>query len=412
MSSSAYPLAISSWGEEEVVSACEVLQAGHTTMGRRVREFEEQFSNYLGVKHTYMVNSGSSANLLMAMALKIYLEFYKDSRKTLIIPAVGWSTSYAPFIQLGFNVKIVDVSSATFNINVEELEAIISDDVVAILAINILGNPSDLFELSSFCDFHNIFLLEDNCESLGAELVHSLESPKKAGSFGAMSTHSFFFSHHISTMEGGSVSSSSPEFSLLLKILRNHGWIRDLDDDDFKLLSGESPIFKFIKDSLSSLQSQAEFEFMKSFYFLLPGFNLRPTEIQGAVGLIQLSKFNSFLETRRSNARVLTNALVDFTHLHLQRENGRSSFFGFGFLTPSTESRNQVVAFLRENNVQVRPIVSGNIANHPLASYMDLQCPLPNSQLIHSNGFFVGNHHLDYSSQLVDLVQSLKQVIS
>ena len=141
MSSSAYPLAISSWGEEEVVSACEVLQAGHTTMGRRVREFEEQFSNYLGVKHTYMVNSGSSANLLMAMALKIYLEFYKDSRKTLIIPAVGWSTSYAPFIQLGFNVKIVDVSSATFNINVEELEAIISDDVVAILAINIFVIP-------------------------------------------------------------------------------------------------------------------------------------------------------------------------------------------------------------------------------------------------------------------------------
>ena len=165
-----------------------------------------------------MVNSGSSANLLMAMALKIYLQINNDSRNTIVAPAVGWSTSYAPFIQLGFNVKLIDVDLCTYNLDPLHLQSFLGDDVVAVLVINILGNPAPLNKLCKLCDDHNIHLLEDNCESLGAKVLEN-NAYKMAGSFGIMSTHSFFFSHHINTMEGGCVCTSNGDFSLLLKSL-------------------------------------------------------------------------------------------------------------------------------------------------------------------------------------------------
>ena len=153
----------------------------------------------------------------MAMALKIFLQINNDTRNTIVAPAVGWSTSYAPFIQLGFNVKLIDICLDTYNLDPLHLKSFLDSDVVAVLAINILGNPAPLNKISSLCDAHNIYLLEDNCESLGAKVLqNSVE--KMAGSFGVMSTHSFFFSHHINTMEGGCVCTSNRDFSLLLKI--------------------------------------------------------------------------------------------------------------------------------------------------------------------------------------------------
>ena len=391
-----YPLAMSSWDQEEIELACEVIRSQRTTMGDKVKQFENNFSSYLGCDNTYMVNSGSSANLLMAMALKVYLEIHNDKRSTILIPAVGWSTSYSPFIQLGFNVKLVDVSLSTYNIDIPSILNSIDPDVAAILAINILGNPAPLVELQDICESHHIFLLEDNCESLGAEII-SDTCITKAGNFGVMSTHSFFFSHHINTMEGGAVSTSNQDFSLLLKIIRNHGWIREISENDFV---GEPSLVKnHIRNCINKLAESHNHSFMKSFYFILPGFNLRPTEIQGALGVLQLSKLSDFLTTRRENALYLKQQIENINYLTLQSEYHNSSFFGFGFVVDDV-SRDHLVDYLDKNGVQVRPIVSGNILYHPLSSYMKNSNTVNNAPIIHKNGFFVGNHHVCIASQI------------
>lgn len=403
-----YPLALSSWDQEEIDIACEVIRSTRTTMGVHVDQFQKEFSQYIGSSRTFMVNSGSSANLLMAMALKVYLELHEDCRRTILIPAVGWSTSYAPFIQLGFNVKLVDVSLSTYNISFDEMAHNVDDHVVAVLAINILGNPCYLKHLSDYCSQKNIFLLEDNCESLGAEIANHTGF-RKAGSFGLMASHSFFFSHHINTMEGGCVCTSDDTFALLLKILRNHGWVRDLDEYDLSIEA--SPVLDFVEKSLNDLADNENADFMKSFYFLLPGFNLRPTEIQGALGSLQLKKLPLFVEKRRENACILRELVRDVGFLSMQDEVDRSSYFGFGFIVDISVSRDRFTSYLDDNGVQVRPIVSGNIAKHPLASQMNKDSLLPNASTIHNCGFFVGNHHVDFSrnlDRLADLVLKFK----
>ena len=391
-----YPLALSRWEQEEKDIACQVIQSGKTTMGSYVKNFETEFSSYLSCTNTLMVNSGSSANLLMAMTLKLYLDINNDRRKTILIPAVGWSTSYAPFIQLGFRVKLIDVSILTYNLDVDTVRNSLDNDVVAVLAINILGNPAPLQDLYELSELLNFILLEDNCESLGAEISHG-SSVKKAGTFGAMSTHSFFFSHHINTMEGGCLCTSQDDFALLAKIIRNHGWIRDLEESDF--LQTLSPVQQYVKKAISRFEELGNYEFMKSFYFILPGFNLRPTEIQGAIGSLQLKKLPRFIEMRRTNASFMKSLIKNIQLIDLQQEYGSSSYFGFGFIV-NDGIRDGLVEFLNSNGVQVRPIVSGNIASHPISSYMDTNNEIVNAEILHNNGFFVGNHHVDFNKQI------------
>ena len=398
-----YPLALSSWDHEEVELACHIIKSQQTTMGQHVKNFESEFSTYLNCEKTYMVNSGSSANLLMAMALRIYLQINNDSRNTIIVPAVGWSTTYAPFIQLGFNVQLIDIDLATYNIDATHLQSFLVDEVVAVLAINILGNPAPLQTIRSLCDNKNIYLLEDNCESLGAKVLN-IDKYKMAGSFGVMSTHSFFFSHHINTMEGGCVCTSNSDFSLLLKIIRNHGWIRDINESDLSI--PDSPVSRYIKTSIQLLRSSQNFDFMKSFYFILPGFNLRPTEIQGALGSLQLSKLPNFIEQRRKNATHLLDLLQNINLLTPQKEHHFSSYFGFGFIVADNK-RDDLVNYLSKNGVQVRPIVSGDISLHPLAQYMTASDNYMNARVLHEQGFFIGNHHIDFNDPIkkfVDLV--------
>ena len=408
MKNSIYPLAMPSWDQEEVDAACAVIRSMSTTMGKYVYTFEKQFSEYIGCSRSFMVNSGSSANLLMASALKIYLDLNHDSRRTILIPAVGWSTSYAPFIQLGFNVRLVDISIETFNICHQTIaNEDWGDDLVGILAINVLGNPCDLERLSSFCLQKSIFLLEDNCESLGAE-VKSSNGYKRAGSYGIMASHSFFFSHHMNTMEGGCVCTSSDEFALILKIIRNHGWIRDLTDQD--LDCARTPVTIFISDALALARENSSYELLKDFYFILPGYNLRPTEIQGALGSIQLRKLPGFIEQRRKNALLMRNLTSSSDLISLQKEFGRSSYFGFGFIAKHASRRDEICRHLLNSGIQTRPIVSGNIALHPLSIYMEKDY-FPNASTLHDAGFFIGNHHVSFSKEISLFSTTLDEII-
>ena len=220
-----------------------------------------------------MVNSGSSANLLIVAALVLLSKYDFKKGDEIIVPSLGWSTSYAPFTQYGLKLKFVDVDYETLNIDPEKINNAISKKTKAILAINILGNPVEFKKIKEICDTNKLLLIEDNCESLGAKY-----GKRYTGSFGVAGSHSFFFSHHVQTIEGGMVTTNDRDICEYIRSLRSHGWTRDsLEKNSFS----KSPTAKF----------------KNSFNFVLPGYNLRPNELNGVLGLTQLQKISKLFES-------------------------------------------------------------------------------------------------------------------
>ena len=224
-----FPLSYDSWDHEEKEAIFKVVKDGFFTMGKKVKKFEEEFSNFIGSKYAIMTNSGSSANLLMIASL-FYTKNHKIKLKKgdeVIVPAISWSTSYYPLYQYGLKIKFVDIDLETLNYDLEKLKISISDKTKVILAVNLLGNPNDFREIEKMINKKDIFIIEDNCESLGAEFEN-----KKTGTIGLLGTFSFFFSHHISTMEGGMIITNNEELYHILLSLRAHGWTIYLPDNN------------------------------------------------------------------------------------------------------------------------------------------------------------------------------------
>ena len=217
-----YPLASSSWGQEEVEAIQRVVETNMYTMGKHVKEFEDKFAETFNSKHAIMVNSGSSANLLMLSLLKWKYKLTGD----IIVPAVGWATTYFPVSQNGFKLNFVDIDPNTFNIDVNKIKQAITPDTCAIMPVNLLGNSCDYQEIIKICDEYDLILIEDNCESMGAKWRNQYN-----GTIGLAGSFSFFFSHHIQTMEGGMILSDNKDDVDYLRSLRAHGWVRDLPDN-------------------------------------------------------------------------------------------------------------------------------------------------------------------------------------
>ena len=213
-------------------------------MGENVEKFEKQFANYFGSKFCVMVNSGSSANLLIVAALTLLKKYNLKKGDEVLVPALGWSTSYSPFNQYGIKLRFLDINKSTLNIDENIIERAITKKTKAILAINILGNPVEFKKINEICDKYNLTLIEDNCESLGAKY-----NSKYTGTFGVASSHSFYFSHHLQTIEGGMISTDDKEIYKFCKSLRSHGWTRDLENNNDRRNDYESKFknaFKFI----------------------------------------------------------------------------------------------------------------------------------------------------------------------
>ena len=268
MTDPVYPLAFDTWEDEEREALDAVIASGRFTMGERVRGFEADLARELGVRRCVMVNSGSSANLLAAAALRYGPRSSWWPGAEVIVPAVGWATTYFPFAQLGYRLRLVDVDPATLNLDPVELAAAITDDTAAVVVVNALGNPCDFAGIrAAITDAgarsgRSLPLLEDNCESLGATA-----DGRACGTFGLAGTFSFFYSHHISTMEGGALCTDDDELADVLVALRAHGWTRDLPPGSALAAPGIDP-------------------FEAAFHFVLPGFNVRPLELSGAVGSV------------------------------------------------------------------------------------------------------------------------------
>lgn len=384
-----YPLASTTWDSEEYDALQRVIKTGNFTMGAEVRAYEEAFASHIGSKYAVMTNSGSSANLAMMAAAKYVQGSDLQDGDSVIAPAVSWSTTYYPVHQLGLTLSLVDIDRETLNIDIQKVREAITPRTKAILAVNLLGNPSDLIALQQIAKENNLLLFEDNCESLGAKV-----EGKQAGTFGFAGTYSSFFSHHISTMEGGITVTDDLAFYQTMKSIRAHGWTRDL------------PVENFVHNKSGD-------EWDDLFRFVLPGYNLRPLELEGALGQSQIKKLNGFISHRRSNAIKLLKEVGRFPNIKLQRENGESSWFGFSLLLdgPLSGKRSLLVQALNQADIQSRPIVAGNFALNPVMKHLrhDPIPALPNADDIHQNGLFVGNHHFPMDKQIERLAEVLEK---
>ncbi len=370
-----YRLAYNSWDSAEVNAIQYLVDRQQFTMGAMVATFEQKFSQKFKRRFAVMVNSGSSANLL-AIAALCYKK--KDALKAgdeVIVPSLSWSTTYYPVHQYNLTLVFVDINKKTLNIDLSQLETALSPKTRALFVPNILGNPASLVELQAFCQQHNLYLIEDNCESMGAML-----DEQYTGTFGICSTFSTFFSHHICTMEGGLILTDDEEIYHLLLCLRSHGWTRHLPEENH-------------------LCSKAKDPFYESFRFILPGYNVRPLEMAGAIGIEQLKKLDSFIKIRRENAAYFQDLFKDDENFYIQQENGQSSWFGFSLLLKEEckISRAKIIKMLHRADIEVRPVISGNFLRNDVIQYLNYRIvgTHDDAEYVHEKGFFVGNHHFD-----------------
>ena len=386
-----YSLASDSWDELEVNAINDVIKSNRYTMGSKVRQFENEFSKFFDVKYSLMLNSGSSANLLAIASLIIDEETDLNQGDEVIVPAVSWSTTFSPISQYGLKLRFVDIDLNTLNIDENLIENAITKKTKAIFAVNLLGNSCNFKKLKDLCDKYNLLLLEDNCESLGAKYDN-----KFTGTIGNVGTFSFFFSHHMQTMEGGMLVTNNKKTYELANSMRAHGWIRDLPDNN--------SLFKKTGDN-----------FEDSFKFITPGYSIRPLEMSGAIGSVQLKKINNFIDNRRENAKFFNELFKSNENIIIQKETGESSWFGFSIVLKNKllGKRSEVLKKLSNVNIETRPIVAGNFTKNPTIKYMDhtISGELKNAEYIDENGFFVGNDHRDLKSRILLLHNTINDIL-
>jgi CDP-4-dehydro-6-deoxyglucose reductase, E1 len=374
-----YELASTSWGQEELDAIARVTATGQFTMGEEVRRFERAFASRFGVDHAVMMNSGSSANLVGVAALFHVQDRPLQRGDEVIVPAISWATTFHPLQQYGLKLRFVDVELDTLNMDVSKLEQALTPRTRMVMAVSILGNPAALDVIRAFCDEHGLFFFEDNCESMGASL-----GGRPCGTFGDVGTFSTFYSHHISTMEGGLLVTNRAEIANLAKAIRNHGWARDC--------------------APATPASADHDEFFEAYRFIVPGYNVRPLEMCGAIGLEQLKKLDAMLETRRANAAVFNGLFRGDDRFILQREHGRSSWFSFTIiLNPARRlDRARVMSAMRAGGIGFRMITGGSFLRHEAAQFFDYNVvgDLANADLAHDHGFFVGNHPRDLTAEI------------
>ncbi|MBN8216125.1 MAG: DegT/DnrJ/EryC1/StrS family aminotransferase [Spirochaetes bacterium] len=382
-------LAADSWDHREVRALNEVIRSRRFTMGPKVLAFEQAFAKKIGRKYAVMSNSGSSANLIGIASYFFRKKRPLQAGDEVIVPCVSWATTYYPLHQYGLKLRFVDVDLETLNYHLPSLERAITRKTRMIAAVSILGNPCEFDPILALCKKHGLYLFEDNCESLGARY-----RGKPTGTFGDVSTFSTFFSHHISTMEGGLTCTDDFETYCLLRSLRNHGWTRDQDPG--------SPIFK-----------KRPRDFFEAYRFILPGYNVRPGELQGAVGLVQLKKLDHFVAVRRKNAAHFQALFAGHPTFIIQREIGESSWFAFTFIVrPELPfSRERALPHLKRAGIHYRVVTGGNFLRHDVAKYVDLvDTGSKNADLVHDRGFFVGNHPFDIRREIDLLHKALSKV--
>lgn len=386
-----FPLATKTWDQAEYDAIQRVIEKDIFSMSEEVSSFESEFAKFFGKRFAVMVNSGSSANLLMIASLFYKRDAPLKAGDEVIVPAVSWSTTYMPLQQYNLKVKFVDVDFQTLNFDLDALREAVSDKTRAIFAVNLLGNPNDFDTINDIIGDKDIYLLEDNCESLGAKY-----KGKYAGGIGLMGSFSTFFSHHISTMEGGVMVTDDEELYHIALSVRAHGWTRNLPKHN--LVTG----------------MKSDIPFDESFKFVLPGYNLRPLEMCGAIGKEQLLKVPMIVANRRKNAEIFKSSMKPFDWIISQEEIEQSSWFGFSIvINPNSGiKRADLISLFDAHGIEYRPIVAGNFAKNDVIKYFNYKVhgDLRNANVVDENGLFIGNHHYSLEDEFIYLSKIISRI--
>lgn len=368
-------LQVPSYGSEEVKEVMDSLFSKFVTMGEKVKRFEGSFSGYLGSRYATMTNSGSSANLI---ALSVLTGPSFKGRMMpgdeVITPGVTWITTVTPIANVGLTPVIADIDMSTYDISVESIEAAITEKTRAIMPVHLLGDPADMKRIMEIAEERDLYVIEDSCEAHGAMI-----GDRKIGTFGDVGTFSFYLSHHINTIEGGMVVTDNEDIHEMAKSMRVFGWIRDLKN----------------REEIS--QSHADID--ERFLFLNNGFNFRPTELQAAFGLQQIKKLEGFIDIRRDIADYWNRELgaySDFLTLKKERPGTRNVWFSYPITVAAGApfTKNEMVAFLEKNNIETRPLMTGDVTIQPVMKNIKYRKSgnLENTRFVHNNSFLIGCH--------------------
>lgn len=362
-----YPLKKESLIDEDINSGIRTLRSKKITMGKKTLEIENYFSNKIIKRPSLMVNSGSSANLLIFQALiNPKLNILKKGDK-ILVPAVCWSTSLWPIVQSGLKPVFVDIDEKTLNISLLDLEKKINKQTKGIMLVHALGNCTEMDKLINICKEKKLILIEDTCEALGSKF-----KKRYLGTFGDFSSFSMYYSHHITSGEGGFVTSKKKKNINLLKVLRSHGWEKEIKKTE------------------------------NNWRFINSGFNLRPTDISASIGLSQLKRLNKILSIRKKNFNFIKKILYQSKKFNNQFEiisnfqNRDIAWFGMAIILKKKfiKLKNNIIAKLNKSGIETRPILSGNFGNQPaIKLYNIYPGKLINADKIEKSGFFLGLHN-------------------
>ena len=367
-----------------------ILDSNILSMNQKCFEFEKKFADYQNTNFATLFNSGGSANLALLQSLK-NLGKLKDGDK-IGFSALTWSTNVMPIIQMGFEPVPIDIDYDTLNVMSYNLNERLKDlDLDGLFLTNVLGFTGDLDIILQICDEKNILLIEDNCESLGAELPSG-----KSGNFGLGSSFSFYVAHHMSTIEGGMLCSMDEELTEMLRIVRANGWDRNLSIDQQKKWRT-----KYKND-----------EFFSKYSFYDLGYNLRPTNITGFLGLEQLNYIDEIINLKTENFKLLNNEIKNNPDFHELKYDHMSKIspFSIPIVCKSVPLRNKYVEIFTKNKVEIRPMIAGNMQNQPFYNkYVSSNYDLPNTDLVSDQGFYFGNFPELTENDLEILANCLKK---
>ena len=404
--------------ENEVVNLIDSSLDFWLTQGKYYDEFEDKLSKYLNVKFVSLVNSGSSANLLAFMALTSPLLKDKKINKgdEVITVACGFPTTISPIVNFGAVPVFVDVDIPTYNIDVNELEKALSNKTKAIFLAHTLGNPFDIIKIKEFCDKHSLWLIEDNCDSLGAEVLINGEY-KKTGTIGDIGTSSFYPPHHITMGEGGAVYTNNPILHKIILSMRD--WGRDC--------ICKSGVDNTCNKRFTGQYGELPFGYDHKYVYSHFGYNLKATDLQAAIGVKQLDKVNNFVEKRRQNFDIMTNELIKngldkYFILPKATENTKPSWFSY-ILTIKDEAiekgltRKKIIDFLDSKKIHTRFVFAGNIIKQPVYTDVDkneyrVVGNLKNTDKVMNDTFMVGVYPLINKEKIEYIVKSLAEIVN
>lgn len=356
------------------------------TKGPVTIEYEKKWSKWLGTKYSVFVNSGSSANLLMLYAL-ISARMLKN--KKVVIPGLCWATDLSPVFQFNLTPILCDINMNTLSVDLDMLEEIFKiEEPSVLMLVSILGFAPDTLKIKELCEKYDVILLEDNCESLGTEI-----DGVKLGNFGFMSSYSTYFGHHISTIEGGIITTNDEEIYNILLSLRSHGWDRDLSPEMQRKLREENDI--------------NDFNALYTFYY--DGFNVRSTDLQAFIGMGQLDKIDDICMRRSENFEYLQKNIKNDYWKPVPLPNTYTSNFCYPIIHPK---KYEIVSALKANDVEVRPLVCGSMGNQPFYRNRHGAKELPNCDTVDKLGLYIPNNPSLTKNELDIMITTINNIIN